>query len=37
MIGAVRARAPDETRDEIVGVGDFAEADWSRLFAEAGH
>ena len=32
-IGAVRARHPAEARDEIVAVGDFAEADWSTIFA----
>lgn len=31
-VGAVRARRADETRGEIVGVGDLAEADWSAIF-----
>ena len=32
-VGAVRARAAAETRDEIVALGDFAQADWDSLFA----
>ena len=32
-IGAVRERAADEARDNIVAVGDFAVADWSRVIA----
>ena len=38
FIGAVRARRPDETRPEIVAVGDFADADWTApLVAEPVH
>ena len=33
FIGAVRQRAADDPRDNIVPVGDFAVADWSRLLA----
>lgn len=32
-VGAVRTRKPDEIRDGIVALGDFAEADWDGLFA----
>lgn len=34
-LGAVRARKPDEDRDEIIALGDFGEADWDGLFASA--
>ena len=32
-IGAVRARRPGESRNEIVEAGDFAQADWESIFA----
>ncbi|MEO8133749.1 MAG: NAD-dependent epimerase/dehydratase family protein [Betaproteobacteria bacterium] len=35
-IGAVRARARDETRDEIKEVGDFVHADWAMVLENAG-
>jgi len=32
-IGAVRARRPGDSRNEIVEAGDFAQADWESIFA----
>ena len=33
-IGAVRKFAPGESRDNIIAVGDFADANWARLIAQ---